>query len=85
MSADNKSNINLFREEAFEKIQSNPTLSCKLKREAGTCYETKTAEQKVRGEYDVFKDFQTVAFFFLRSDSPPRNWFIRLVTWPYPF
>lgn len=83
MSADNKSNINLFREEAFEKIQSNPTLSCKLKREAGTCYETKTAEQKVRGEYDVFKDFQTVAFFFLRSDSPPRNWFIRLVTWPY--
>ena len=74
-----KSNIDLSREDAFEKIQSNPSLveECKLDRTAET--------ENVDGTHDVFQDFQPVAFFVFHRHRRPRSWFIRLVTWPYPF
>lgn len=30
------------------------------------------------------EQFQPVAFFFLRRESKPRLWFIKLMSWPYP-
>lgn len=80
-----KSNADLSREDAFEKIQSNPSLveECKLNRNAEPQYNNEI--ENVDGSYDVFQDFQPVAFFIFRRDRCPRSWFIRLVTWPYPF
>lgn len=50
--------------------------------------ETRESEEtdELHDELDSPPDdtFQPVALCFLHRDSPPRRWFIRLVTWPYP-
>lgn len=85
MPGEDKLNVDQAHEDAFEKIRSNPSLveDCKLNRNAEPRYDNEI--ENIEASYDIFQDFQPVAFFFLHREKRPRRWFIRLVTWPYPF
>lgn len=84
MRSDGKSNADLSpQDEVIEKIRRSPSLECKIDRNTESRYDNEG--ENMDGGYDVLQDFQPVAFFFLRRERLPRRWFIRLVTWPYPF
>lgn len=85
MQREEKQNTERSREDEAEKIRSNPSLveECKLTRESEPRYETEI--ENVDERYDVFQEFMPTAFFFFHRERRPRRWFIRLVTWPYPF
>ena len=72
----------------IEQVRSNPSLveECKSNRETvPTRYEPVIGGNMKSSTGDVFEDFQPVAFFFLHRDKCPRRWFIKFVTWSYPF
>lgn len=85
MKGEEKLNPELSRDDEADKIRSNPSLveECKLNRGAQPRYENEI--ETIDGKHDVFQDFMPVAFYFLHREKRPRRWFIRLVTWPYPF
>lgn len=73
-------------EDAIEKISSNLEVldECKIDRKTEPRYDNET-ENIEDTSNDIFKDFQTVAFFVFHREQLPRRWFIRVVTWAYPF
>ena len=81
MPGDEKQN-----EDAIEKVRSNPNLAqeCKVKRDTVPRYDNEIGNDEGTS-CNVFQEFQPVAFFILHREQRPRRWFIRLVTWPYPF
>lgn len=81
MSGNDKSD-----EDAIEKISSNLDVSdeCKVDRKTEPRYDNEI-ENIEETSNDIFKDFQSFAFFVLHRQQLPRRWFIRVVTWPYPF
>lgn len=81
MSGNDKSD-----EDAIEKISSNLDVfdECKVDRKTEPRYDNEI-ENIEETSNDIFKDFQPVAFFVLHRQQLPRRWFIRVVTWPYPF
>ena len=85
MHGEEKLNAEFSREDDAEKIRSNPSLveECKLNRGTEPHYGNEIGN--IEGKHDVFQDFTPVAFFFLHREQRPRKWFIRLITWPYPF
>lgn len=85
MQGEEKLSVELSHEDDAEKIRSNPSLveECKLTRDAEPRYEN--GMENIDGQLDVFQDFTPVAFYFLHREKRPRRWFIRLVTWSYPF
>ena len=85
MQGDEKPNAEFSREDDAEKMRSNPSLveECKLNRGAEPRYGNEIGN--IDGRHDVLQDFMPVAFFFLHREKRPRKWFIRLITWPYPF
>lgn len=66
-------------------FQNDPTKEAALEMGSIREFQPASSHSKFSGTLqEEIDQFQPVAFCYLRRESKPRVWFIKLICWPYP-